>query len=247
MIEIIPSISILNGKFVRLQKGDFANEKVYEEDPLELAKKFEDHGIRIIHLVDLDGARRGSPVNYHILETIAGYTNLRINFSGGINTDGDISKAYEYGATSITAATIAVNKPDWFASWIISYGRNRIVLGADALNEKILIKGWEKKTEIDIYDHVDNFYFRSLKYIKTTDISRDGLMEGPSFDLYKKLIDRFPGLCVLASGGVRSVDDISRLEELGVYGVIFGKALYENKIDLKSLEKFTSNYTTDEP
>lgn len=247
MIEIIPSISILNGKFVRLQKGDFANEKVYEEDPLELAKKFEDHGIRIIHLVDLDGARRGSPVNYHILETIAGYTNLRINFSGGINTDGDISKAYEYGATSITAATIAVNKPDWFASWIISYGRNRIVLGADALNEKILIKGWEKKTEIDIYDHVDNFYFRSLKYIKTTDISRDGLMEGPSFDLYKKLIDRFPGLCVLASGGVRSVDDISRLEELGVYGVIFGKALYENKIDLKSLEKFTSNYTIDEP
>jgi phosphoribosylformimino-5-aminoimidazole carboxamide ribotide isomerase len=247
MIEIIPSISILNGKFVRLQKGDFANEKVYEEDPLELAKKFEDHGIRIIHLVDLDGARRGSPVNYHILETIAGYTNLRINFSGGINTDGDISKAYEYGATSITAATIAVNKPDWFASWIISYGRNRIVLGADALNEKILIKGWEKKTEIDIYDHVDNFYFRSLKYIKTTDISRDGLMEGPSFELYKKLIDRFPGLCVLASGGVRSVDDISQLEELGVYGVIFGKALYENKIDLKSLEKFTSNYTTDEP
>jgi phosphoribosylformimino-5-aminoimidazole carboxamide ribotide isomerase len=247
MIEIIPSISILNGKFVRLQKGDFANEKVYEEDPLELAKKFEDHGIRIIHLVDLDGARRGSPVNYHILETIAGYTNLRINFSGGINTDGDISKAYEYGATSITAATIAVNKPDWFASWIISYGRNRIVLGADALNEKILIKGWEKKTEIDIYDHVDNFYFRSLKYIKTTDISRDGLMEGPSFDLYKKLINRFPGLCVLASGGVRSVDDISQLEELGVYGVIFGKALYENKIDLKSLEKFTSNYTTDEP
>ena len=121
------------------------------------------------------------------------------------------------------------------------------MLGADALNEKILIKGWEKKTEIDIYDHVDNFYFRSLKYIKTTDISRDGLMEGPSFELYKKLIDRFPGLCVLASGGVRSVDDISQLEELGVYGVIFGKALYENKIDLKSLEKFTSNYTTDEP
>lgn len=247
MIEIIPSISILNGKFVRLQKGDFSNEKVYKENPLELAKKFEDHGIRIIHLVDLDGARRGSPVNYHILETIAGYTNLRINFSGGINTDGDISKAYEYGATSITAATIAVNKPEWFASWIISYGRNRIVLGADALNEKILIKGWEKKTEIDIYDHVDNFYFRSLKYIKTTDIAKDGLMEGPSFELYKNLIQRFPGLCVLASGGVRSIDDISKLEEIGVYGVIFGKALYENKIDFKDLEKFTRNYTTLEP
>ncbi len=247
MIEIIPSISILNGKFVRLQNGDFASEKVYKENPLELAKKFEDHGIRIIHLVDLDGARRGAPVNYHILETLAGYTNLRINFSGGINTDGDISKAYEYGATSITAATVAVNKPDWFASWIISYGRNKIVLGADALNEKILIKGWEKKTEIDIYDHVDSFYFRSLKYIKTTDISKDGLMEGPSFDLYRNLIDRFPGLCVLASGGVRSIDDISQLEDLGVYGVIFGKALYENRIDLKALEKFTSNYTTDEP
>jgi phosphoribosylformimino-5-aminoimidazole carboxamide ribotide isomerase len=247
MIEIIPSISILNGKFVRLQKGDFSSEKIYKESPLDTAKRFEDHGIRIIHLVDLDGAKRGSPVNYHILETIAGYTNLRINFSGGIATDGDISKAYEYGATSITAATVAVNKPDYFASWIISYGRNKIVLGADALDGKIAIRGWQKGTQIDISDHIENFYMRSLKYVKTTDISKDGLMEGPAFEMYDTLIKKFPGLCILASGGVRSVEDIKKLNDQGVYGVIFGKALYEDKIAIKDLEYFTSRYTTSEP
>lgn len=247
MIEIIPSISIINGQLVRLRKGDFSQEKVYDENPLDLAKRLEDHGIRVIHLIDLDGARRKSPINYHILETLAGYTNLRINFSGGVNTDGDVIKAFEYGATSITAATVAVQRPEWFGSWIVSYGRNRVVLGADAIDHKIVIRGWEKQTDIDIYDHIDPFYMKSLKYVKTADVHKEGVMEGPSFELYEGMIERFPGLCVLASGGLRNVDDIHRLNEIGVYGVMFGSALYENKVSLKELEYFTSRYETKEP
>ncbi|UII22587.1 HisA/HisF-related TIM barrel protein [Fulvivirga ligni] len=238
MIQIIPSIVINEGKVIRLQQGDLSREKVYDASPLDLAKSFEDHGIDVVHLVDLDGARRGQPVNYHILETIAAYTNLKVDFTGGIHTDGDISKAYEYGAKYITAASVAVARKEQFASWIISYGREKITLGADAIDNKIAIRGWQKSTEIDLFDHIEYFYSRGLKYVKTTDIARDGTMEGPSFDLYKKLIDTFPDICVLASGGVRNVDDIKRLNDMGVFAVIFGKAYYEGKINLKDLESF---------
>jgi phosphoribosylformimino-5-aminoimidazole carboxamide ribotide isomerase len=247
MIEIIPSISLINGQLARVKPGDFSKEKIYDENPLDLAKRLEDHGIRIIHIVDLDGARRGEPVNYHILEMLAGYTNLRINFSGGINTDGDVNKAFEYGATSITAASVAVQRAQWFGSWIVSYGRNRVVLGADAIDHKIAIRGWNKETDIDIFDHVEEFYMKSLKYVKTTDISKDGELKGPSFALYQQMIEKFPGLCILASGGVRGVDDIHQLNDIGVYGAIFGSALYENKLQIKELEYFTSRYTSKEP
>lgn len=238
MIQIIPSIAILNGKVIRLQQGDFAREKVYDESPVDLAKNFEDHGIEVIHLVDLDGARRGQPKNYHIMEAIAGHTNVKVDFSGGIHTDGDISKAYEYGASYITAASVAVTNKELFASWIISYGREKITLGADAREGKIAIRGWEKNTNLDIMDHIEYFYSRGLKYVKTTDIEKEGVMQGPSFDLYKRIIDEFPDICVLASGGVRNIDDIDRLNDMGVFAVIIGKALYDGHIKLSELEKF---------
>lgn len=237
-MQIIPSISILNGKVTRLSKGDFSNEKVYKDSPIDVAKRFEDHGIEVVHLVDLDGAKKGSPVNYHVLEAIAGYTKLKIDFTGGIATDGAISKAYEYGASYITAASIAVSQPDLFSSWIISYGREKMTLGADTLDGKIAIRGWQKNTEIDLFDHIEHFYARGLKYVKTTDISKDGVMTGPSFAIYKEIMERFPGICVLASGGVQSIDDVKRLHDMGVFAVIIGRALYEGKITLKELEAF---------
>ncbi|MTI39728.1 HisA/HisF-related TIM barrel protein [Fulvivirga lutimaris] len=238
MIQIIPSIAINDGKVIRLQQGDFSKEIVYDQTPIDLAKSFEDHGIEVVHLVDLDGAKRGQPKNYHILEAIAGYTNLKVDFTGGIHTDGDISKAYEYGASYITAASIAVSRKELFASWIVSYGREKITLGADALDGKIAVRGWQKQTDVDIIDHIDYFYSRGLKYVKTTDISKDGVMAGPAFDLYQQVIDKFQDICVLASGGVRDVADIERLNDMGVFAVIFGKAFYEGRIKLKELEKF---------
>jgi phosphoribosylformimino-5-aminoimidazole carboxamide ribotide isomerase len=241
MIKIVPSIAVMNRQCVHVDKANFNKVTRYDVNPVEVAQRFKDHGIDQIHMVDLDGARRGHPVNYEILETVAGHANIDVDFSGGITTDGDISKAYEYGAKYITAASIAVSNPKQFASWIISYGREKITLGADALDGKIQIRGWQKNTEIDIFDHIGHFYDRGLKYVKTTDISRDGDMEGPAFDLYKELIARFPGICILASGGVSSVQDIEKLQDIGVWGVIFNKAFYEDKISLKDIEKFTQH------
>lgn len=241
MIQLIPSIAIRKGKVVKMNKGNLASEKVYDENVLDLAKRFEDHGIEVVHIVDIDGAETGSPKNYHIIEMIAGHTDLKIDFTGGINTDGDIGKAYEYGADYITAASIAVINPELFASWIMSYGREKITLGADITNvatKKIAFQGWQKKSEIDLHEHIEYFYSRGLKYVKTTDISRDGLMEGPAFELYEDIIKTFPEIHVLASGGVRGVDDIKRLNDTGVFAVIFARAYYEGIIKLKDLEQF---------
>lgn len=243
MIKIIPSIYVIKGKLVRVHKAEFDRVLEYDKDPLEVARKFEDHGIDQVHMIDLEGAKTGHPVNYGVLETIAGYTNLKINFSGGITTDGDISKAYEYGATYITAASVAVTQRELFASWIITYGREKISLGADALNHKIAIRGWLKDTNIDVVDHIEYFYDRGLKYVKTTDISKHGELKGPAFELYKELLNKFPSLCILASGGVSSVEDIEELKDLGLYGVIIHKAFYEEKIKLKEIERFTQHYS----
>jgi phosphoribosylformimino-5-aminoimidazole carboxamide ribotide isomerase len=240
MFRIIPSISIIDGKVVRLEQGDFSKNKAYSESPIDAARRFQDHGIKTIHLLDLDGAKRGSPVNYHVLEAIAAYTKLEIDFTGGIQNDGDLIKAFEAGATYVTASTVSVFNPELFASWIISYGREKIALGADSLNNKIAVKGWLKNTDIDLFDHLQSFYNRGLKYVKCTDISREGLMAGPSFELYEDIVQKFPDLCLLASGGLRNVDDIIKLQEIGVAGVIFGKAYYEGKIKLKELEQFLS-------
>lgn len=242
-IQIIPSISIISNKITRLRQGNFAKEQVYDESPVDLANKFEDHGITKLQLVDLDGTREGRPVHYHILEAIAGHTRLEVDFAGGIHTDGDVNKAFDYGAKRITAATVTVNNPEEFASWIISYGREKIALGADAISDtpegrKVAIQGWQKDTQIDLFEHVEYFYSRSLKFLKTSDISKEGIVEGPSFQLYCDLMEKFPGIRLIASGGVYRLEDIERLQDIGLYGVVFGRAYYEGMITLKEIEKF---------
>lgn len=236
MIQIIPSITIIDGKLTRLKKGDYSAETVYKDSPVDIARQFEDYGVKKIHLIDLDGAKNGSPVNYHILESIAGYTNLDIDYGGGISTDGDISKAYEYGATSITAASIAVLKKELFSSWLLSYGRDKITLAADVKDGKIAIKGWQTSTNTHIDDHLDYFYMRGIKMVKSTDVNKDGIQEGPNFEHYERLVKKFPEIHFMASGGVRSVDDIKKLEDIGVKSVIFGKAYYEGNLTLKDIE-----------
>ena len=241
MIQVIPSIAIRKGKVVKMRKGDPTSEKAYDENPLDLAKRFEDHGIEVIHLVDLDGAEKGSPKNFHVVEGIANYTDLKIDFTGGISTDGDIANAYEHGADYITASSIAVTNPELFASWIISFGREKITLSADVTDvgtKMVAFRGWQKKSEVQLFDHLRFFYERGLKYAKCTDISRDGTMEGPDFAFYQEILSTFSDLKVLASGGVRSVDDIKRLNDMGIFAVIFGKSYYEGLIGLKELEQF---------
>lgn len=241
MIQVIPSIAIRKGKVVKMRKGDPTSEKAYDENPLDLAKRFEDHGIEVVHLVDLDGAESGSPKNTHVLEAIAGHTDLKVDFTGGISTDGDIAKAYEYGADYITASSIAVIDPELFASWIISYGREKMTLGADVtdiVSKKIAFRGWQSKSNLTLFEHLQFFYDRGLKYVKSTDISRDGVLEGPAFSYYEEVVARFPEMKILASGGVRGIDDIQRLNDIGIFAVIFGKAYYEGILKLKDLERF---------
>ena len=236
MIQIIPSISVIDGKVTRLKQGDYNSETVYKGSPVDVARRFEDVGISKIHLVDLDGSLNGNPVNYYVLEAIAGHTNLDIDFSGGISTDGDISKAYEYGATSITASSIAINNKKLFASWLVSYGREKITSGADALDGKISIRGWQKSTNTDLMDHLDYYYMRGVKYVKSTDISKDGIQEGPNFEMYQQILSKFKDISLIASGGVRSIDDIKKLDEIGVSAVMFGRAYYEGNLSLNDLK-----------
>lgn len=238
--EIIPSIWLINGKCVRLQRGDFATEEVISTNPLGIAQDFESVGIKRIHLVDLDGARRGEPKNYHILEAIAGYTNLMVDFTGGILTDGDVIKSFENGAKTVTISTAAANHPERFTQFILSYGREKIILAADTnpVDNKIKIRGWLKKTKIDLFDHIEFFHERGLKYVKVSDTSRDGVMEGPNLTLYQDILTKFPSINLRASGGIRGVDDFKILRELGVQSVLFGRAFFEGKIALNDIEKF---------
>ena len=241
MIQVIPSIAIRKGKVVKMRKGDPSSEKAYDENPLDLAKRFEDHGIDVVHLVDLDGAERGSPKNFHVLEAMSNHTDLKIDFTGGISTDGDISSAYEFGADYITASSIAITNPELFASWVVSFGREKITLSADVTDiqtKQVAFRGWSKKSDLTLFDHLRFFYERGLKYAKCTDISRDGVLEGPAFSFYQEILDTFPDLKLLASGGVRGVDDIQRLNDMGIFAVIFGKAYYEGILKLKDLERF---------
>ncbi len=242
MFEIIPSIWIIEGKCVRLKRGDFATQEVISNNPLEIAQAFEGIGVNRLHLVDLDGARRGEPKNYHILEAIAGYTELKVDFTGGVSTDGDVIKCFEFGAKTVTIGSAAANFPERFAQFILSYGREKINLAADTNPEdnKIKTRGWMKKTEIDLFDHIEFFHERGLKYLKCSDVTRDGVMEGPNFDLYAGILEKFPSIHVVASGGVRSVDDFKQLRDLGLKGAVFGRAYYEGKISLNDLEKFVA-------
>lgn len=238
---LVPSISVMKGRTTRLAQGDYSKEKVYDVSPLDVAEKFADHGISRIHLIDLEGANKGHIVNYHTLELITGHTNLMVNYTGGIHTDGDILKAFEFRAESISAATIAVYNKELFVNWIMSYGRDKIALSADTLDGHIRVGGWQKDTKIPLDQHIEYYYDRGLKYLKTTDINRDGVLEGPSIELYKDLKKKFPELCIFACGGIRNMDDIKKLEDVGVYGVIFGRAYYEGNITLHEMETYISN------
>jgi phosphoribosylformimino-5-aminoimidazole carboxamide ribotide isomerase len=238
MIQIIPSISIYGGKVVKMIQGDKSKEKVYEGSPVDVARRFEEHGLEIVHLIDLEGAAEGAAKNFHVIEAIACHTNLKIDFTGGLLTDGDVNKAFEYGASYITVASAAVLDKELFSSWVISYGREKVTLGADTADGKIFINGWQKKTNIDLFDHIGYFYDHGLKYVKTTDINRDGLLEGPAFSMYETIQKRYPNVCLLAAGGVRSVQDIEKLQEMGMFAVIIGRAIYEGKLSLRDLEPY---------
>ena len=242
MIQIIPSINITNGKITQLKQGDYSKGTVYNDSPVDMAKRFEEAGMKKIQITDLDGILKRTPVNYHVMEAIAGYTSLQIGYSGGISTDGDISKAYEYGATTITASPVAINNKKLFFSWLISYGREKITLTADALNGKITttMDGQQKATDIDLYKHLDYYHMRGVKYVKSTDVAKDGIEEGPNFDMYKAIIEKFPDINLIASGGVRSVDDIRHLNDIGVKGVIFSRAYYEGNLTLNDLKPLIS-------
>lgn len=238
MIEIIPAIDIIDGKCVRLSQGDYNSKKIYSENPVEIAKEFEAHGISRLHVVDLDGAASHHVVNYKTLDQIASRTSLIIDFGGGIKSDEDLVIAFENGAQMVTLGSVAVKEPQRFEKWLETYGQEKIILGADTKDEKIAINGWKEDSSINLFSFLDDYIKKGVTKVLCTDISKDGMLEGPSVDLYKKIMETYPDLHLIASGGVSSVDDICRLEEAGIPAVVFGKALYEGKINLKDLYRF---------
>jgi len=238
MIEIIPAIDIIEGKCVRLSKGDYDSKKVYNENPVEVAKEFEANGIRRLHVVDLDGAKSHHIVNYRILEKIATQTSLIIDFGGGIKSDEDLDIAFSSGAQMITGGSIAVKEPELFSEWISKYGSDKIILGADVKDKKIAVSGWKEGTDVELMPFLDQYIKKGIKKVICTDIECDGMLQGPSTDLYKEILEEYPSLYLIASGGVSCIDDIIKLEEAKVPAVIFGKALYEGNIQLKDLKIF---------
>ena len=236
MIEIIPAIDIISGKCVRLSKGDYEQQTVYSESPVEVAKAFEGAGCKRLHLVDLDGAKSNHIVNYKVLEDIASSTNLVIDFGGGIKSDEDVHIAFESGAAMITGGSIAVKGPALFESRISKFGPNKIILGADAKDKKIATNGWMDNSEHSIVPFINSYLEKGISKVISTDISKDGMLQGTSIELYTELLDQCPGIYLIASGGVASLDDLRQLEEINVPAVIAGKALYEGRITLKDLE-----------
>jgi phosphoribosylformimino-5-aminoimidazole carboxamide ribotide isomerase len=237
-IEIIPAIDIIGGKCVRLSQGDYSLKTVYNEDPLEVARMFEDAGLKRLHLVDLDGARAKQIVNHKVLETIAGKTSLVIDFGGGLKSDADLRIAFECGAAMVTGGSIAVREPDVFIRWIDLYGSERIILGADVRDGKIAVSGWLEDSSLDIVPFIRSFVDKGVSRVISTDISKDGMLAGPSFGLYESLLHDFPSIYLIASGGIASMDDILQLGEKGIPAVITGKAIYEGRISLKDIEKY---------
>ena len=240
-MRIIPAIDIIEGKCVRLSKGDYDTKKIYNENPLEVAKSFEAHGIEYLHLVDLDGAKSGQIVNYKVLEQIASKTNLKIDFGGGLKSDTNLKIAFESGANQITGGSIAIKQPEVFKSWIQQYGADKIILGADAMNEKVAISGWLEESKEEVIPFIQSYQQEGIQYVICTDISKDGMLEGPSFELYQRILEQTKDLKLIASGGISTFDELPKLAELGCEGTIIGKAIYEGRISLKQLELFISN------
>lgn len=240
MIEIIPAIDIIDGKCVRLSQGDYDSKKVYNENPVEVAKEFEDNGIRRLHVVDLDGAASNHVVNYRTLEQIAHRTSLIIDFGGGVKSDEDLIIAFESGAQMVTGGSIAVKNPEMFGRWIEQYGSEKIILGADVKDHKIAVNGWKDESACELFPFLGDYIHKGIEKVICTDISCDGMLAGPSLKLYKEILEKHPTLYLIASGGVSNVGDIEALEEAGIPAVIFGKALYEGRITLKELFRFLS-------
>lgn len=236
-MRIIPAIDIIDGKCVRLSKGDYSTQKTYNEHPLEVAKAYEAHGIEYLHLVDLDGAKSKHIVNHKVLEAIATKTNLKIDFGGGLKTDEDLKIAFESGAQQVTGGSIAVKQPEVFSQWISSYGAEKIILGADVKGEYIATDGWLETSDQSLFDFLAHYQAKGIQYTICTDISKDGMLQGPSFELYQKILSETQ-VKLIASGGISQFDELPRLAEMGCEGTIIGKAIYENRISLKQLEQF---------
>lgn len=237
-MTIIPAIDIIEGKCVRLTEGDYSQKKIYNEHPLEVAKQFEDAGMKRLHLVDLDGAKAGKVQNWKVLETLAGKTNLTIDFGGGIKTEKDVRIVFDSGAALATVGSIAVKDEALFCTWLESFGADKFLLGADVKEEKIAVGGWLETTSIWIYDFIEKYMAKGVHQLFCTDVSKDGRLEGPSIDLYKNIMTRFPSLHFIASGGVSNLNDLEELQTIGCSGAIVGKAIYENRITLEELKRF---------
>jgi phosphoribosylformimino-5-aminoimidazole carboxamide ribotide isomerase len=241
-LRIIPAIDIIEGKCVRLTKGDYNTKKIYNENPLEVAKEFEAAGIQYLHIVDLDGAKANKIINHKTLEQIASKTNLKIDFGGGLKSDKDLEIAFNSGANQITGGSIAVKNPIIFESWIAKFGAEKIILGADFYPDtkggKIATNGWQEKSELVLIPFIQSYQKKGIHYLICTDISKDGMLQGPSFDIYSEILSETTNLKLIASGGISTFDEIPKLASIGCEGVIIGKAIYENKISLKQLENF---------
>ena len=236
-MRIIPAIDIINGQCVRLTKGDYSTLKTYSDNPLEVAKKFEEHGIKYLHLVDLDGAKSNRVINHRVLREIATRTSLKVDFGGGIKSDDDVRIAFENGAHQVTGGSIAAKQPELFLKWLNEYGSDKIILGADSHQRKIATNGWQQQLELDVVEFIGEYAQKGVRYVICTDIAKDGMLQGPSVDLYKEIL-RNTNVQLIASGGVTSVDDLHLLKEIGCEGAIIGKAIYEGQLSLKELMQF---------
>lgn len=243
MIELIPAIDIIDGKCVRLTKGDYATQKVYNEDPVAVAREFEQYGFRRLHVVDLDGARSKHVVNHRILERIAGSTSLVIDFGGGVKTDDDIRIAFDSGARLVTVGSLAVSEPERFLTWLERYGNEHIILGADTKNGVVSINGWKENSTRELLPFLKDYIKAGVKHVLCTDISKDGMLEGPATALYADIIAECPECRLIASGGVSRMEDIKTLNEAGIPAVVFGKAIYEGRIALQELAEWAANPT----
>jgi len=235
-MDLIPAIDIIDGQCVRLTQGDYARKKIYFQHPLEAAKKFEAAGLRRLHVVDLDGAKASRIINHRILQELATHTNLQIDFGGGIKSDEDIRIAFESGARQVTAGTVAVKNKPLFLSWLERYGGERLILGADVRNEFLAVNGWQETSPLSLFDFLEDYITLGIQEVICTDIAKDGLLKGPSIDLYRRVLDRFPALRLIASGGVASRQDLEELKAIGCHGAIIGKAIYEGRLQLKDLK-----------
>ena len=239
MIEIIPAIDLIDGKCVRLTQGDFARRRTYADDPVEVAKAFEEVGLRRLHIVDLDGARSGIPANLHVLERVAKATDLRIDYGGGIKTDDDIKWVFDAGAEFVNIGSVAVKEPEQFFEWLAVYGSDSILLGADVRDGMLAINGWQTETDLEIISFLRKYYGRGVEQAFVTDIGKDGALQGPAIELYSEIINKVPDLRLIASGGVSSLDNIYQLEKIGCRAVIVGKAIYEGRVTLGELGKYS--------